>query len=338
MTTGGDCFESNEIVNILNDTFGKYTAEGGALVASAGTYIAVCAKKFTMPRNGQIMIHKPMAWVDGNETDIENTLKLLKNMTADYCTKYIAKLKKPDSDFLQKWDSGDFWLTAEEAVEWGFADEIKEPQKLDAKTEIIINSILNNEGQKPEGKVCPPVTTEHKQKSDMKQLVTLLVAVLALEGIDENSTEAQVVAAVQGRFNALKSESDKLKTENDKLRSEAKSQFDNAIKAMLDEAQAQGKFIALNGKKTDEIRAAYENVGKTAGIEGLATILGGLQAPTSIMGQINGGKSGASGEIKTFEELLAKGETFLAAFKAEHTDAYKALYKAEFGHEPRGNN
>ena len=84
MTTGGDCFEANEIVNILNDVFGSYTGEGGAIVASAGTYIGVNAKSFTMAKNGQYMIHKPSGWVEGNETEVENYLKLIKNMTVTY--------------------------------------------------------------------------------------------------------------------------------------------------------------------------------------------------------------------------------------------------------------
>jgi ATP-dependent protease ClpP protease subunit len=319
MTGGGDCMQANEIVNILIDCFGKYSAEGGALVASAGTYIAVSAEKFVLARNGQIMVHKPSMWADGNETEIENKLNLLKNITADYLAKYKAKLKKPEADFLLKWNAGDFWLTANESVEWGFADEIKEPAKLDAKTETLVSAMLadtfNNQKQNKE--------------SEMKNLVSLLVVAFALEGINENSTEAQVVASVQGKFNDLRAERDNLQTQ-------AQAQTDNAIKAMLDEAQAQGKIFAANGKKAEEIRATYERVGKTSGIEALATILGGLQTPASIQAQLGKeGKGGVAGEIKTFGELLAKGETFIAAFKADNADEYRRLYQGEFGHEPR---
>ena len=318
MTAGGDSMQASEIVNILNESFGKYKAEGGAMVASAGTYIAVCAEKYVMAKNGQMMIHKPATWADGNETEIENKLSLLKNVTADYLEKYKAKLKKPEADFLAKWNAGDFWLTASEAVEWGFADEVKEPQKLDAKTENFISAML-----------ADTFNNNQNSENEMKNLVTLLVAAFALEGINENSTEAQVVAAVQGRFNALQ-------TEHDNLKAQVQAQTDNAIKAMLDEAQAQGKIFATAGKKVEDIRATYEKVGKTSGIEALATILGGLQVSASIMAQLGkDGKGGASDEIKTFDELLAKGETFVSAFKAENPDEYKKLYKAEFGHEPK---
>ncbi len=314
MTGGGDCFIANEIVDCLTDNFTTYKAEGGALVASAGTYIAVCAEKFTIAKNCQMMIHKPSSGAFGNETEIENQLGVLKNITADYLAKYESKLKKSKEDFLAKWNAGDFWLSATEAVEWGFADEIKEPQKLDAKTENLASAVLaefNNQNQQT-----------------MTNLVTLLVTALALEGINANSTEAQIVSAVQTKFNALQSKFDG-------LQAQVQAQNNNAIKAMLDEAQAQGKIFAGNGKKVEDIRATYENVGKTAGLEALATILGGLQSPQSITSQLSGDGKGATGEFKTFAELQAKGETFMLTFKAEHKDVYNALYKAEFGHEPR---
>ena len=160
MTNGGDCFQASEIVNILNEIFGSYTGEGGAVVASAGTYIAVNATSFIMAKNGQFMIHKPSGSVYGTETDMENYLKLLKNMTISYYGSYKAKLKKPETDFLAKWDGGDFWMTAQEAKDWGFVTDIKEPVKvtqalaasikasgspLDFSPEDIINSQSNNE-------------------------------------------------------------------------------------------------------------------------------------------------------------------------------------------------
>ncbi|MEI8087640.1 MAG: ATP-dependent Clp protease proteolytic subunit [Paludibacter sp.] len=130
MTNGGDCFQANEIENILVEIFGDYDAEGGAIVASAGTYLAVKAKSFKIAKNGQFMIHKPSGGTRGNETDLENYLTLLKNMTAIYFAAYKDKLKKPEADFKTKWDGGDFWMTAQMAKDWGFATEIKEPVKI----------------------------------------------------------------------------------------------------------------------------------------------------------------------------------------------------------------
>ena len=55
---GGECFEANEIVNVIKKFPGKITGEGGALVASAATYIAINCTSFSMPANGLFMIHQ----------------------------------------------------------------------------------------------------------------------------------------------------------------------------------------------------------------------------------------------------------------------------------------
>ena len=54
---GGECFEANEIVNVIKKFPGKITGEGGALVASAATYIAINCTSFSMPANG--LFHDP---------------------------------------------------------------------------------------------------------------------------------------------------------------------------------------------------------------------------------------------------------------------------------------
>lgn len=323
MTSGGDCLQANEIINILRGTFGSYTAEGGALVASAGTYIAVCASSFVLAKNGQFMIHKPSLWADGNETEIENQLKLLKNITKDYYDTYVSKLKKPEAEFKAKWEAGDFWMTAQEALEWGFVSEIKsQPADIDAETAgmiracgspfaVSVNSNNNNNQLK------------------MKNLVTLLIAAFALSDITSESSEAEVVAALQGKIKPLNDEVARLKAD-------AQAQQEGAIKALLDEAQSQGKIVAGGGKKIEEIRAAYEKIGQTSGIEALQTILTGLQKPVSIMPQIQGGKSAQDAE-HDWAWYQTNNPAALSKMEKENPEAFKQLYKAEYGTEPAGN-
>ena len=249
MTTGGDCLQANEIVNILNESFGKYNAEGGALVASAGTYIAVCAETFVLAKNGQMMIHKPSTLADGNETDIESKLSLLKNITADYLAKYNAKLKKSKADFLAKWNAGDFWLTATEAVEWGFADAIKEPQKLDAKTENFINAMVANTSQNP--------------NNEMKKE---LIELLQLDGVTAASTDSEVIEKVKAML------TQKQNTE--------KEETEQSVNALISQAQEEGKII------TPQMIEIYKKIGMTSGVSALSEVLAAVPKPVSILGLI----------------------------------------------------
>ncbi|MFV0482973.1 MAG: Clp protease ClpP, partial [Bacteroidales bacterium] len=88
---GGSCFHANEIINLLNDEFDTVEGIGGALVASAASYIAVRCSTFSMPENGQFMIHPPSGGEWGKAEELEAYAEMLKNIEADYLKAYQAK-------------------------------------------------------------------------------------------------------------------------------------------------------------------------------------------------------------------------------------------------------
>lgn len=322
MTMGGDCFQANEIVNILREVFGTYTAEGGAVIASAGTYIAVCASSFAIAANGQFMIHKPSAWIDGNETEMECALKLLKNITKNYYSTYVSKLKKPETAFKAKWEAGDFWMTAHEAMDWGFVTEVKsQPADIDAQTAGMIRACGSP--------IEISINSNNNHQFKMKNLVSLLIVALALDKITPESSETEVIAAVQGKFNDLnKKVAD--------MEAQVKAQLSGTIKSMLDQAQAQGKITASGGKKIEEVRAVYEKIGETGGLEALSTVLAGLPGQKSITEQLKPESAGSTAAgNKDWNWYQSNAPEALVQMERENPDAFKALYRAEYGTHPQ---
>lgn len=304
MTSGGDCFQANEMVNILIDVFGSYTGEGGALVASAGTYIGVKASKFTMAKNGQYMIHKPMGGTYGNEVEVENQLQLLKNMTTTYYDAYKAKLKKPEAEFKAKWDSGDFWMTAEQAKEWGFVDEIKGDTQIDLTTA----SMIKQSGSPIEAKVN--ITPLNTTDMDVKAMATLL-------GMDATATEEQVNARIQANaqkaagYDALKSQQE----QKDKQDKEAK------VKATLDEAEKDKRIKA-------DARANWQGL-LEKDFDGTKAVLDSLQPvvkPLSAEIKPSADGSGATYQGKTFEQLQDEAPDTLEALQKDNPEAYDKLF------------
>ncbi|MBN1987820.1 MAG: ATP-dependent Clp protease proteolytic subunit [Bacteroidales bacterium] len=304
MTVGGDCFQANEIVNILNEVFGGYTSEGGALVASAGTYISVCSAFSEQARNGQYMIHKPSGWIEGNEQDVENYLKLLKNMTATYYDAYKARLKKPEADFKAKWNAGDFWMTAQEAVEWGFLNSIKEPVRIDEDTASAIK-----ESGSPIAVVNIDSKPNYKDEMELKAIAKSL-------GLPEDATQEQVNAKIAD--NAKKAgEYDTLKAQQ-----EQKEKLDKAskVKAKLDEAELKKIIKADSRKKWEE---AYERdfEGTDALLASLSVVPGSLSSQLVVSTQ-----SGATLNGKTFEELQESDPDALMELHEKDPAAYEALF------------
>ena len=103
---GGECFEANEIVNVIKRFPGKITGEGGALVASAATYIAINCTSFSMPANGLFMIHQVSGGACGKVADIESTLEVMRKLNEHYLNAFLSKCtdKKKIKD---AWDNGD---------------------------------------------------------------------------------------------------------------------------------------------------------------------------------------------------------------------------------------
>ncbi|MFV0501269.1 MAG: Clp protease ClpP [Bacteroidales bacterium] len=304
MTVGGDCFQANEIVNILHDVFGSFTGEGGALVASAGTYIAVCAKNFVMAENGQFMIHKPSGWVDGNEKEIENYLTLLRNMTSTYYNAYKSKLIKPEGKFKEKWESGDFWMTAQEAKEWGFITDIKEPVQIDQETAKAIK-----ESGSPIALAKIDINqTNKEEKMDLKPIIIAL-------GMQE-ANEEQIVAKI--KENATKAANyDILKAEMERKEKERK---EADIKAVLDKAENEKRIKADSREQwLKMLNSDFESTKEL--IESLHPV----QKLSSEL-KLSADNSGATYQGKTFEQLQDENPEALAELEKDNPEAYDALF------------
>lgn len=121
----------------IKDEFSKH---GNVLVdisgyaASAATFIALGAKHTRISESSFYLIHKILHWVDAwgamNEDQIATlimNLEKIKNenekMTLVAAKAYADKSGKPITDILNLMKE-EKWLTADEAKEWGFVDEV----------------------------------------------------------------------------------------------------------------------------------------------------------------------------------------------------------------------
>ena len=306
MTNGGDCFQANEIYNILIEIFGEYACEGGAIVASAGTYLAVMATSFLMAKNGQFMIHKPMGGTGGNETDIENYLKALKDMTSNYYVAYKAKLKKPEAEFKTKWDGGDFWMTAQEGKDWGFINEIKEPVKVTQALAASIKAI----GSPIEFDITDIIISKpnNSTKMDYKLIAVTL-------GMDVNATEEQVNAKIAENARKAK-DYEVLQASNEKKEKETLSA---KIKVDLDKAEVEKRINASE-------RPIWENA-LTANYDANIVILNGKKAVESLSSKlVADSDNGKTYQGKTFEQLQDENPDMLASLQDENSEAYNTLF------------
>ena len=94
-----------------------------AIVLASGTK----GKRYALPHS-RIMLHQPSGAVTGQSTDIQVHAKELVR-TREMLTKIIAEHSGRSIDQVREKTERDFFLTPEEALEFGVIDEIFKPHK-----------------------------------------------------------------------------------------------------------------------------------------------------------------------------------------------------------------
>ena len=121
---GGDVFEGISIYNLLKDSERDITVEVTGVAASAASIIAMGANRLVMCKGSSLMIHEASTWAIGNMADIQKTLNALETIDSSIISIYVEKTGLDDAT-LNDYLVNETWFTADEAVEVGFADEVK---------------------------------------------------------------------------------------------------------------------------------------------------------------------------------------------------------------------
>ena len=127
---GGSVTEGMGIADLIANYPNETTATGIGLVASIATVVLLSADNVKMTENAFMMIHRPWSYTMGNADELEATAELLDKMEAKLLDIYSAavyKRKGKQKDLENKITqmmAAETWLTAQEALEFGFIDEI----------------------------------------------------------------------------------------------------------------------------------------------------------------------------------------------------------------------
>lgn len=122
---GGDVFEAAAIYNMLKRHKAQVTVYIDGLAASAASVIAMAGDKIVMPANSMMMIHNAWGIGVGNHNDfrkIAEDLEKINNSTVKQS--YLSKNADLDEAELSRLMNEETWLSANEALEMGLADEV----------------------------------------------------------------------------------------------------------------------------------------------------------------------------------------------------------------------
>ena len=124
---GGVCTESVAMRSILgNAGFEEINIRIEGMCASAATDLATLpGAHVAIAEGSEYMIHNPWCLAIGNANEMEHTIERLRNIE-EMSRGFYMKRTGQSEEQIKEWMDAETWFTAEQAVEYGFADEVLE--------------------------------------------------------------------------------------------------------------------------------------------------------------------------------------------------------------------
>lgn len=192
---GGDVFAAQAIYNQLKSYTGNITACIDGMAASAATIITCAADKVVMPSNGIFMIHNPMCIVMGY-MDVPKLKKMTDRLTVVKQTivnVYMKKCKNVSESKLNKLMDAETWMNADEALDYGFVDEVDADEQvnnfLQGGVAVVNNVSIDMTRFKQPEKLKDILQSKPKEDKDMDDEKTLLDKLRDLLGADNSQQD-----------------------------------------------------------------------------------------------------------------------------------------------------
>ena len=124
---GGDVSAGISIYNMLNEHEGNVTIKVDGLAASIASLIAMAGDKIVMLPGSMMMVHNPWTFAAGNADDMAQVVEMLEKTGESMIPIYSARTGQSEEK-IKELLKAETWLTAQDAVDLGFADEAIEPK------------------------------------------------------------------------------------------------------------------------------------------------------------------------------------------------------------------
>lgn len=133
---GGSLFDGLAIYTAMAASGKNITGKVLGLAASAASLLLMACNRIEMPKNTHLMIHKAGGGSYGNADDMRAMASVLDSLDASIAATYAARSGQTEDAIKAMLDQGDTWLSADEAVKLGLANEATELVKITAEFDL----------------------------------------------------------------------------------------------------------------------------------------------------------------------------------------------------------
>lgn len=131
---GGSVFEGVTMYNVLRDNDAEVIVHIDGLAASIASVIAMAGNSIRIAENAMMMIHDPWIVAAGSAADLREQAGLLDKIRDSLITSYKSQVQASlTTDEISNLMEAETWMSANEALEFGFVDEVTEELAVAAK-------------------------------------------------------------------------------------------------------------------------------------------------------------------------------------------------------------
>jgi ATP-dependent Clp endopeptidase proteolytic subunit ClpP len=159
---GGEVFDGITIYNLLKQHKATVTTYIDGLAASIASVVALAGDTIIMAENALMMIHNPWGMAMGDSADMRKMADELDIVSGSIAKAYISKTGKNESDIVDMMDA-ETWMTADEALEMGFIDQITEKMDMAACVKFVPTMVQAKFKHIPEKLGSPKQTPENER-------------------------------------------------------------------------------------------------------------------------------------------------------------------------------
>lgn len=190
-SNGGDVFAGQAIHSMLKRHKATINVYVDGLAASIASVVAMAGDTIHMPKNAMMMIHNPWTIAVGNSEDFRKLADDLDKIRESIIVTYQEKSGMERDKIIELMDA-ETWLTAEEAVDYGLADELEEGKEVAASLDagfLVVNGQrmdLSRFRNAPKLLVCPKEQSRSESPQEVKQAQSQLSSYLAQIQVNQN--------------------------------------------------------------------------------------------------------------------------------------------------------
>lgn len=140
---GGDVFAGQTIYSMLKRHKAQVNVYVDGVAASIASLIAMAGDKIIMPANAMMMIHSPWTIAMGNAQDFRKLADDMDKIRDSMIVAYESRSALTSEEIAEIMDA-ETWLSAEECLEYGFADEIAEAKQIAASMDEKYFTVYRN--------------------------------------------------------------------------------------------------------------------------------------------------------------------------------------------------